>query len=261
MSKRIPSWNRGKANWDGFKTSCLAQLTPEVNKNYEENILYFTNTLLNIAEEHIPKSSTSTKYNRPWFNEECKKAVRLRKATFKKFKINPTWENLNTYKNSQAKARKNIKDSKRNTWRNYIAKINSNTKPKKVWQMIRKITGQNNNTLTKHLTHNNLKIIDEKDIANHLTETFSQNSSPKNQSKSFQIIKTKAEKVKIKFQSKNTETYNQPFSISELKESQGTQYSSRTQQNTLSVPERITWTIYKFPPTNLQWFMEQRWHT
>ena len=72
--------------------------------------------------------------------------------------------------------------------------------------MIQKITGQNNNTPTKHLTHNNLKITDEKDIANHLTKTYSQNSSAKYQSKSFQIIKTKAEKVKIKFQSKNTET-------------------------------------------------------
>ena len=196
LSKRTSSWNLGKAYWDGFKTSCLAQLTPEANKNNEENILYFTNTLLNIAEEHIPKSSTSTKYNRPWFNEECKKAVRLRKATFKKSKINPTRENLNTYKNSRAKARKIIKDSKRSTWRNYVAKINSNTKPKKVWQMIRKITGQNNNTPTKHRTHNNLKIPDEKDIENHLAENFSQNSSAKYQSKSFQIIKTKTEKVK-----------------------------------------------------------------
>ena len=65
--------------------------------------------------------------------------------------------------------------------------------------MIEKITGKNNNTLTKHLTHNNLTVIDEKDIANHLAETFSQNLSAKNQSKSFQIIKTKAKKVKIKF--------------------------------------------------------------
>ena len=43
------------------------------------------NTLLNIAEEHMPKSSTSTKYNRPCFNEECKKAVRLLRATYKIF--------------------------------------------------------------------------------------------------------------------------------------------------------------------------------
>ena len=80
--------------------------------------------------------------------------------------------------------------------------------------MIRKITGQNNNTPTKHLSHNNLKVTDEKDIANHLAETFSQNSSAKNQ-----IIKTKAENFLIKFQSKNTETYNQLFSIADLKES------------------------------------------
>ena len=44
------------------------------------------NTLLNLAEEHIPKSSTSTKFGRPWFNKECKKAVRLWKATTRKFK-------------------------------------------------------------------------------------------------------------------------------------------------------------------------------
>ena len=86
LSKRTPSWNLGKSNWDGFKTLCLGQLTLEANKNNEENILYFMNTLLNIAEEHIPKSSTSTKYNRLWANEECKKAVRLRRATLKNLK-------------------------------------------------------------------------------------------------------------------------------------------------------------------------------
>ena len=81
LSKRTPSWNLEMANWDGFKISCLAQLTPEANKNNEEDILHFMNTLLDIAEEHIPKSSTSTKYSRPWFNEECKNDVRLCRAT------------------------------------------------------------------------------------------------------------------------------------------------------------------------------------
>ena len=220
---------------------CLGWLTPEANKNNEENILYFMNTLLNIAEEHIPKSSTSTKYNRPWFNKECKKAVRLRRVTFKNFKINPTWGNLNTYKNSQAKVWKIIKDSKRNTWRNCITKINGHTKPKQVWQMIWKITGENNNTPTKHLTHNNLKITDEKDIVNHLAKNFSQNWSTKNQSKSFQIIKTKADKVKIKFQSKNNKAHN-----------------------TAVGPDKIHYQFLKDlpePSTNLLWFIGRRWHT
>ena len=58
LSKTTPGWNLGKANRDGFKTPWLDRLTPEANKNNKEDILYFTNTLLNITEEHIPKSST-----------------------------------------------------------------------------------------------------------------------------------------------------------------------------------------------------------
>ena len=107
--------------------------------------------------------------------------------------------------------------------------------------MIRKITGKNNNTPTKHLTHNNLKITDNKDIANHLTKNFLLNSSAKNQSKSFQIIKTKAEKVKIKFQRKNTESYNQPFSIAELKE------SLNKAHNTVVGPDKIHYQFLNHP--------------
>ena len=39
--------------------------------------------------------------------------------------------------------------------------------------MIREITGKHSNTPTKHLTHNNVKITDEKGIANPFVETFS----------------------------------------------------------------------------------------
>ena len=129
--------------------------------------------------------------------------------------------------------------------------------------MIRKIIGKNNNAPTKHLTHNNLKITDEKDIANHLTEKFLQNSSAKNQSKSFQIIKTKAEKCKIKFQSKNTESYSQPCSIAKLKESLNKAHNTAVGHDKIHYRflNRITWTIHKFPHSNLLRFMEQRWHT
>ena len=75
--------------------------------------------------------------------------------------------------------------------------------------MIQKLTGKNCKTPTKHLIHNNLKITDEKDIANHLVGTFSKHSSVKNQSKNFQI-KTKAEKVKSNFKTKTLKSNEQP---------------------------------------------------
>ena len=248
LNKRTPSWNLKKANWDEFKTSCLTELIPEANKNKEEYLLYFTNTLLNIAERHIPKSSTSPKHNRPWFNEECQKAVRLRRAALKKFKMNPTRENLNNYKNSWAKARKIIKDSKWSTWNNYVTQINNSTKPKKVCQMIWKITGKNSNTPTKHLIHNNVKITDGKDIVNHLAETILQNSSFKNQSKNFQ---SKSRKSKNQIKKKNTESYNQPFSVIEIKE------SLNKAHNTAVGPDRIHYKFLKeLPETSKNYLLQ-----
>ena len=118
QNKRTPSWNLKKVNWGEIKISCLIELIPEANKNKEENLLYFTNALLNVAESHIPKVPTPPKHNRPWFNEECQKAVRLHRAELKKFKINATRGKLNNYKNGRAKARNIIKDSKRSTSKN-----------------------------------------------------------------------------------------------------------------------------------------------
>ena len=76
--------------------------------------------------------------------------------------------------------------------------------------MISKIIGKNCNTPTKHLIHNNVKITDKKDIANHLAEIFSQNSSSKNQSKN--------RKSKSNFKTKLLKASTN-FSITELKES------------------------------------------
>ena len=58
LSKRTPSWNMGKANWDGFKTSCLGRLTPEANKNNEEKFLYFMNTRLSLRKNATRKATT-----------------------------------------------------------------------------------------------------------------------------------------------------------------------------------------------------------
>ena len=36
LNKRTLSWNLENANWDGFKTSCLAQLTKEAKKSMKK---------------------------------------------------------------------------------------------------------------------------------------------------------------------------------------------------------------------------------
>ena len=216
LDDKIPRWNLRRAKWDEFKNSCIFKLNSDTNNTDDDNITYFSKTLISIAEESIPKTSSNKKYNKPWFDDDCKAAIRSRKAALRKFNLQPSAENLNNFKIHRAKTRRVIKTSKKTTWRNYVSKLKSSSKSKKVWDMIRKISGKNSSGPIKHLSKNHVKATNKKDIADLLAKTFSNNSSSTHYSKQFQHIKKNAEKTKLNFKSNNLEDYNRPFSLSEL---------------------------------------------
>ena len=216
LDDKIPRWNLRRAKWDEFKNSCILKLKTDANDTVEDNITYFSKTLISIAEESIPITSFNKKYNKSWFNDDCKTTIRSRKAALRKFNLQPSAENLNNFKIHRAKTRRVIKSSKKTSWRNYVNKLKSSSKSKKVSDMIRKISGKNTSSPIKHLSKNHVKATNKKDIADLLANTFSKNSSSTNYSKPFQNIKKNAEKTKLNFKSNNLEDYNQPFSLSEL---------------------------------------------
>ena len=154
---------------------------------------------------------------KPWFNTECKKAVKARQNAMGKCCINPTSDNINEYKNCQANARKIIKENKRKLWHEYVSKLNVKTPGKKVWEMTRKISGKQSNTTIHHLENNDgTKITERVDIANRLAQEISKNSSSNNYRTEFQKYKVKAEKEHLDFDTDNSENYNVPFTIREL---------------------------------------------
>ena len=66
-------------------------------------------------------------------------------------------------------AHKVIKEGKRKSWHDYVSKLNVKTPAKKVWEMIRKISGKQSNTIIHHLENNDgTKITERVDIANRL---------------------------------------------------------------------------------------------
>ena len=163
----------------------------DANDTVDDNITYFSKTLMSIAELSIPKTSSNKKHNKSWFNGDCKTAIRSRKAALRKFNLQPSAENLNNFKIHRAKT------SKKTSWRNYVNKLKSSSKSKKVWDMIRKISGKNTSSPIKHLSKNHIKATNKKDIADLLAKTFSKNSSSTNYCKLFQKIKKNAEKTKL----------------------------------------------------------------
>ena len=216
-SELNPKWKFSKADWTKFATLCLENLTPKVLINTSDPIQSFSDALINIADNTIPKTSTAPRVHVPWFNNDCRQARRQRKRAEKCFSIHPTTQNLSSVKISRAKARRTFKQSKRSSWRSFVSNINSRTPMSKVWNMIRKIKGKGSKTSIKHLKDGNDIITDKQHIADKLATSIATNSSSNNYTPEFQKYKALQEKSQLNFTSDNSENYNEFFSLSELR--------------------------------------------
>ena len=139
--------------------------------------------MIEISIKCIPQTSTNPTLSNPWYNDDCKQAIKQRKQALSKFKRSPNTNNFNDIKVFRAKARRTIKISKCKSWRSYVSKINHKTPIKKVWDMIRKISGKK----SPSYTHLNLegpesKATSKADIADTLGETVCHYSSSFNYS-------------------------------------------------------------------------------
>ena len=131
VEDHYPKWKLNKANWEVFKSLCTDTITLESFKDSSDPLSDFTSSLIDISSKCIPKTSTNPTKSNPWYNDECKEAIKTRKKALNKFKKYPTKDNLNEVKVFRAKARRTIKISKRKSWRSYVSKINHKTPIKK----------------------------------------------------------------------------------------------------------------------------------
>ena len=70
---------------------------------YDEPIVLFPDVLCIISKSCMPKTTAKKKKRcKPWFNTECKDAVKARKSGLVRFKTNITTENLSNFKRAKA---------------------------------------------------------------------------------------------------------------------------------------------------------------
>ena len=85
--------------------------------------------------------------------------------------------------------------------------------------MIRKVSGKNKKSECIHIkSSDGNQCYSTKEISNALGE-IRKNSSTSNYSQQFQDVKIEKERENLNFQTLNTEKYNLPFKMSELKDS------------------------------------------
>ena len=149
--ERVQRWKLAKANGDQFQHLCSTRLQQSAIADADDPMSFFTSILKDIAEETIPKTSAEPKrFNKPWFSDICKDAIKECNRALERFKPEPTDGNLN----AKAKARRDIRHSKKTSWRNYVSKMNSQTSVKSVWNRIHKIKGKDTSNTVHHLSVN-----------------------------------------------------------------------------------------------------------
>ena len=239
-----------KADWTTFKTLCSLQLNTYTFES-EDPIIDFSNTLLEIAEKTIPKSSISSKPRKPWFDDDCKQVIKERKNSERAFRRSPCHSKLSSFRIHRAKARRTIKQKKRASWKQFVSSINNRTPMNKIWNMINRIKGRKISATVKHLSVNNKVITDKVKIANALGEQLSFNSSSNQCSDRFLKHRNTDEKKKINFSSSNSEFYNKDFSIDELR------LSLDRVNDTAEGPDKIHYQLLKhLPPDSLSLLLD-----
>ena len=190
---RVQRGKLAEATWDQFQHLCNTHQHQSAIANADDRMSLFTSILKDIAEETIPKTSALPKrVNKSWFSDICKDAIKERNRALERFKREPTEVNLNAYRTTRAKARRDIRHSKKTSWRNYVSKMNSQTLVSSVWNLISKIKGNDTSSTVHNLSANTRDVTFHRGVANTLADNISHNYS-------FASVRKKAEKQTIRF--------------------------------------------------------------
>lgn len=137
-----PKWRLDEANWELFSTLTTINCSTNLDTTIDELVTSFSNLIIQSASESIPRTSSKSKrVPVPWWSDEIKIAIKFRRKALKDFKQSPTSTNLIKFKQTRAKARYLIKQSRKKSWEEYVQSISIHTSIKDVFNKIKRISG------------------------------------------------------------------------------------------------------------------------
>ena len=100
---------------------------PEKNTNQEELIIHFTNTLINIANKTIPKTTISLKHFKPCFTSGVQRHAKWMSSNPPEIQKKPCIRKFKQIQTTKSQTWCTIKDAKNSSWRTFTSKTKSNT--------------------------------------------------------------------------------------------------------------------------------------
>ena len=213
----LPRFNFKKADWASFQEHINVNITtppPDINS--------FLDIILESAREHIPltKPPHPTK-NAPWWNNECQRAVALRRRALRQFRACLCSDHEEAARKARTESRKIILQAKKSGWQTFSNTFNRFTPLSKIWSLL-KCFNKNNPRQRKipHLHINNVDYLTPLDVANQFALHYAHISSTQ-QYTSQQNTTLDTQLNMLSFHSTNTEMYNSLFSMNELRTALG----------------------------------------
>lgn len=184
----------------------------------DEAATYFTDVLHTAAVQSVPKTSGRfSKRPVPWWNAACTNAVREKRAAFSRLRRHRgDPQCLDAFRRARARARRTFKEARQSSWKAYLSSINTRTTLTEVFNRVRKISGKFSPPPPPVLSVAGDTVADPKTVADVFAEHFA-SVSRKDPAAPGARHRQDLETLGVNFASTGGESYNVPFSLSELK--------------------------------------------
>ena len=214
---RSPRWRLDKADWHLF-TQLTTSFRPLTDfDTCDEAAMYCANAIHSAAIQSIPKTKGQfPKRPVPWWNADCSIAIREKRAAFSRLRRHRGDPHcLEAFKQTRARTRRILKEAQRKSWKSYLSSINSRTPLTEVFNRVRKIAGKFSAPPPPVLSHVGETVADPKTVADLFAEHFA-SVSRKDPTAPGARYRQTSESHDVNFASPGGESYNVPFTVSEM---------------------------------------------
>ncbi|MEL7079479.1 MAG: reverse transcriptase family protein, partial [Cyanobacteria bacterium J06582_2] len=155
VNQRIPSatiekriWLKSRANWDAIEQEFAALNISDIIRN-PSPIAKLNEMMLFIVERHIPRRVIKIRTSdKPWFNENCRRAQQNKQTKFNIWRRNRSHENWNAFAQARREANGVYHNAEKNYHNSQKTKLEQINQPHLWWTKLKSsIFGSNNSSL------------------------------------------------------------------------------------------------------------------
>ena len=236
-------WCHKTANWNYFTELCDRAFSNLSADNIDETTDKLSETIISAAKAAIKKSKPGKKVTTPWWNHECAKATRLKRAALLKMRRSLRMQDVIDYKHKRASARKILLEAKKTYCRQFCESLTEADNMTKVWNIFNSMNRSITWSAINYLQIGQFTINTDLEIANALASQFANASKSTNYDPEFLSWSKEASHISEALNQSlwagrnfSELPINQPFSQKEFSVALGHRKSTAPGQDDISYP-------------------------